>query len=41
MRRVGDSEKDVGRAAIYLAGPDGSYINGLNLHVDGGSCILH
>jgi len=40
MRRVGDSEIDVGRAVVFLAGPDASYINGLNLHVDGGQAIL-
>ena len=36
MWRVSDLEYDVGLAAVYLAGPDGSYINGLNLDVDGG-----
>ena len=36
MWRVSDLEYDVGLAAVYLAGPDGSYINGLNLDVNGG-----
>ena len=40
MRRVGDSEKDVGRVAVFLAGPDSTYVNGLNIPVDGGMAVL-
>ncbi|HXK22885.1 MAG TPA: SDR family oxidoreductase [Myxococcota bacterium] len=35
MGRIGDPEKDIGAAVVYLAGP-GSYVNGRTLHVDGG-----
>lgn len=40
MRRVGDCERDVGRAAVFLAGPDSDYVNGLNMTVDGGMAML-
>ena len=40
MRRVGDPEKDVGRAVVYLCSPDASFINNLNLPVDGGQANL-
>lgn len=36
LGRWGDSEADVGRAVVYLAGRDGSYITGTTLMVDGG-----
>ncbi|MDT3446057.1 MULTISPECIES: SDR family NAD(P)-dependent oxidoreductase [unclassified Pseudofrankia] len=36
VKRVGDPEHDIGRAAVYLAGPDAGYVTGLTLHVDGG-----
>jgi NAD(P)-dependent dehydrogenase (short-subunit alcohol dehydrogenase family) len=35
MGRIGDPEKDIGAAVVYLAGP-GSYVTGRTLHVDGG-----
>lgn len=40
VRRVGDAEADVGRAAVYLAGPDSSYVTGVTLSVDGGASFL-
>jgi NAD(P)-dependent dehydrogenase (short-subunit alcohol dehydrogenase family) len=36
LGRLGDPETDIGRAVVYLAGPDGSYITGTTLMVDGG-----
>jgi NAD(P)-dependent dehydrogenase (short-subunit alcohol dehydrogenase family) len=36
LGRLGDPEADIGRAVVYLAGPDGSYITGTTLMVDGG-----
>lgn len=32
----GDAERDIGRGVVYLAGPDGSYITGTTLMIDGG-----
>jgi NAD(P)-dependent dehydrogenase (short-subunit alcohol dehydrogenase family) len=39
LGRVGDCELDIGRAAVYLAGPDASFITGHTLMVDGGQTI--
>jgi len=36
LGRVGDCELDIGRAAVFLASADASYINGHSLMVDGG-----
>jgi NAD(P)-dependent dehydrogenase (short-subunit alcohol dehydrogenase family) len=38
--RSGDPVKDVGRAAVYLAGPDSSYVTGCTLMVDGGGTFF-
>jgi NAD(P)-dependent dehydrogenase (short-subunit alcohol dehydrogenase family) len=35
MKRFGQPE-EVGRAVLFLAGPDASYITGVDLKVDGG-----
>lgn len=40
MRRIGDPQKDVGRVAVFLAGSDSDYVNGVNIPVDGGQTIL-
>jgi NAD(P)-dependent dehydrogenase (short-subunit alcohol dehydrogenase family) len=32
----GDAERDIGRGVVYLAGPDGRYITGTTLMIDGG-----
>jgi NAD(P)-dependent dehydrogenase (short-subunit alcohol dehydrogenase family) len=32
----GDAETDIGRGVVYLAGPDGRYITGTTLMIDGG-----
>ena len=36
LRRVGDPERDIGRAVVFLVGPDASYITGRTIFVDGG-----
>ncbi len=36
LGRLGDAEHDVGRAVVYLASKDGSYVTGTTLMVDGG-----
>ena len=36
LRRIGDAEKDIGRAVVFLAGPDAAYLTGTTLMVDGG-----
>jgi len=40
LRRVGDAEKDIGRVAVFLAGPDASYLTGTVLTPDGGTVRL-
>ena len=39
MRRVGDPEKDIGRAIVFLASEDSDFITGQTLNVDGGAHI--
>jgi 2-hydroxycyclohexanecarboxyl-CoA dehydrogenase len=36
LGRVGDCERDIGRAAVFLASDDAAYITGHSLMVDGG-----
>ena len=38
--RSGDPERDIGRAAVFLAGPDAGFITGCTLTVDGGGSFL-
>jgi NAD(P)-dependent dehydrogenase (short-subunit alcohol dehydrogenase family) len=38
--RLGDAEADVGRAAVFLAGPDSGYVTGCTLTVDGGGSFF-
>ncbi|MGA8256751.1 MAG: SDR family oxidoreductase [Nocardioides sp.] len=38
--RSADVEADVGRAAVYLAGPDATFITGVTLSVDGGGSFF-
>ena len=38
--RSGDVETDVGRAAVFLAGPDSTFITGCTLSVDGGGSFF-
>jgi NAD(P)-dependent dehydrogenase (short-subunit alcohol dehydrogenase family) len=40
IKRVGDPERDIGRVAVFLAGPDSAYITGSTLMVDGGGDFL-
>jgi meso-butanediol dehydrogenase / (S,S)-butanediol dehydrogenase / diacetyl reductase len=40
LRRIGDPEADIGRAAVWLCSDDASYITGTTLVVDGGQSYL-
>jgi NAD(P)-dependent dehydrogenase (short-subunit alcohol dehydrogenase family) len=40
IRRTGDAELDIGRAAVYFASPDASFVTGCTLMVDGGGSFL-
>lgn len=40
LKRLGDPEGDIGRAAVFLCGPDSAYITGTTLPVDGGALYL-
>jgi NAD(P)-dependent dehydrogenase (short-subunit alcohol dehydrogenase family) len=35
-RRIGDPELDIGRAVVFLVGPDSRYVTGVTLPLDGG-----
>jgi NAD(P)-dependent dehydrogenase (short-subunit alcohol dehydrogenase family) len=38
--RSGDPETDIGRAAVFLAGPDSSFLTGATLMMDGGGAFI-
>jgi NAD(P)-dependent dehydrogenase (short-subunit alcohol dehydrogenase family) len=38
--RTGDAEADIGRAVVYLTGPDAGFITGCTLMVDGGGTFV-
>jgi NAD(P)-dependent dehydrogenase (short-subunit alcohol dehydrogenase family) len=40
MRRIGDAEADIGRAVVFLVGPDAGYITGASIPVDGGNAFV-
>ncbi len=40
LRRLGDCEKDIGSAVVFLASPESDYITGQTLMVDGGQTML-
>jgi NAD(P)-dependent dehydrogenase (short-subunit alcohol dehydrogenase family) len=40
MRRIGDAERDIGRAVVFLVGPDAGYITGASIPVDGGNAFV-
>ena len=40
IRRSGDPETDIGRAVVYLVGPDSSYVTGTTLMLDGGGAFF-
>ena len=39
LRRMGDVDRDIGPAAVFLASSDSDYITGQALHVDGGQIL--
>jgi NAD(P)-dependent dehydrogenase (short-subunit alcohol dehydrogenase family) len=40
LGRLGDPEVDIGRAVVFLVGPDGGYVTGTTLMLDGGYSYL-
>ncbi len=40
LGRIGDPETDIGRAVVFLAGPDAGYLTGATLPLDGGLAYL-
>ncbi len=40
LGRIGDPEQDIGRAVVFLAGPDSAYLTGATLPLDGGLAYL-
>jgi NAD(P)-dependent dehydrogenase (short-subunit alcohol dehydrogenase family) len=40
LRRIGDSEKDIGPAVVFLAGDEARYITGATFMIDGGQNYL-
>ena len=40
LGRIGDPELDIGRAVVFLAGPDSAYLTGATLPLDGGLAYL-
>lgn len=40
LKRLGDCERDIGRAVVFLASADADYITGQTLMVDGGQTML-
>jgi NAD(P)-dependent dehydrogenase (short-subunit alcohol dehydrogenase family) len=40
LGRIGDPEVDIGRAVVFLAGPDSAYLTGATLPLDGGLAYL-
>jgi NAD(P)-dependent dehydrogenase (short-subunit alcohol dehydrogenase family) len=40
LKRWGDAEADIGRAVVFLAGPESSYITGDTINVNGGYAML-
>ena len=40
LGRAGDCESDIGRAVVFLCGPDARYITGTTLTIDGGQAFL-
>jgi NAD(P)-dependent dehydrogenase (short-subunit alcohol dehydrogenase family) len=41
LGRVGDPEDDIGRAIVFLCGPDSEYLTGNTIALDGGQAYLH
>jgi NAD(P)-dependent dehydrogenase (short-subunit alcohol dehydrogenase family) len=40
LHRMGDPERDIGRAVAFLVGSDAEFITGTSLPVDGGGLYL-
>lgn len=40
LGRIGDAETDVGRAVVFLAGPDAAYLTGATIPLDGGIAFV-
>lgn len=40
LGRVGDCERDIGRVAVFLCGPDSGYVTGHSIPVDGGQALM-
>ncbi len=40
LGRIGDAEADIGRAVVFLAGPDAAYLTGATIPLDGGNAFL-
>jgi NAD(P)-dependent dehydrogenase (short-subunit alcohol dehydrogenase family) len=40
LGRIGDAERDIGRAVVFLCGPDSGYMTGNTLLIDGGQAFL-
>lgn len=41
LGHVGDPQSDIGRAVVFLSGPDSDFVTGVTMMVDGGQTILH
>lgn len=40
LGRIGDAEADIGRAVVFLVGPDAGYLTGATIPLDGGNAFL-
>ena len=40
LRRIGDPERDIGRAVVFLVGPDAAYVTGMTMPLDGGQAYF-
>jgi len=40
MKRIGDPEKDIGRAVVFLVGRDAGYVTALTMPLDGGQAFF-
>jgi meso-butanediol dehydrogenase/(S,S)-butanediol dehydrogenase/diacetyl reductase len=40
LGRVGDTEEDIGRAVVFMVGPDARYLTGATIPLDGGASYI-